>query len=75
MVNDEIAAPNSVSSSSSISSHAGSGTPEVGAELGALHNLTKEVEAWEGELTAFSLPVARVPCFCSIFLLLVTSLT
>lgn len=45
MVNSDIAAPNSNSSSSSVSSHAGSETPEVEAELGALHNLTKEVKA------------------------------
>ena len=75
MVNREIAAPNSGSSSSSISSHAASRTPEVEAELGALHNLTKEVEAREGALTTFSPPVARVASFCSIFSLLVTNLT
>lgn len=45
VVNSDIAAPNSNSSSSSVSSHAGSETPEVEAELGALHNLTKEVKA------------------------------
>ena len=51
MVNSQIAAPNCGSSSSSISSLAACGTTEVEAELGTLHNLTKEVEAWEGELT------------------------
>jgi len=56
VVNSETAAPNYGSSSSSISSHAASGTHEIEAQLGALHNLTKEVDAWEGELTTFSLP-------------------